>query len=278
MLPATDPVMPSLAKLIATATALLALLASASASLDYTKKSSGLKYDRVHLVDYMVTGGVQQFLFRGNFPANATHFQYDLLKEYMRARAQEQGIKFPEDEAYIVDVSLNNAVDTDPLEADFFKDPANADKGMLFEWPIGTSSVFRPRDVKDVAERERSAMETVWATDKFPDRVALVNRLMSTGTGTPRQRPLAVYVHCSAGCDRTGAFIGAYRMEYGRRNTTIGEIFKSNVAECGRVPNYFGVASTEWYCVRNELTSGRDLGGCLEIAKCVPFGDCKELA
>jgi hypothetical protein len=265
--------MPSVFRLLACALAVAAACATLVAA---SSESSGLKYERFHLVDFNEVKGVPQFLFRGNFPANATHFEYDTMKEFMQKRAREYSLAFPIDDVYIIDVSLNNIVDEDPLETHFWADPANKAKGRLYQWPIGASSLIRPRDVKPVEERNKQALKDIWAIDQIPDRISTVHDFLTRGTGAPDNRPLAVYVHCTAGCDRTGAFIGSYRMEYMGSNTTMPELFHANVLECGRVPNYFGVATTEWYCVRNELTSQQQLGDCLDIAKCKPFGKCEE--
>ena len=58
--------------------------------------------------------------------------------------------------------------------------------------------------------------------------------------------PTVMYVHCSAGCDRTGEFIGAYAMRYLGYNVTtaMGEACR----QCGRCPNYFSSSALGWWC------------------------------
>ena len=83
--------------------------------------------------------------------------------------------------------------------------------------------------------------------------------------------PTVMYVHCSAGCDRTGEFIGAYAMRYLGYNVTtaMGEACR----QCGRCPNYFSSSALGWWCL-TEKQNRTDVGDCLDFAGCTLFKDC----
>merc|ERR1712232_578355 len=99
-----------------------------------------------------------------------------------------------------------------------------------------------------------------------------------------------IYVHCSAGCDRTGEFVAAYRMlkgdfKRGRPTTStprnISDIYAADVAECGRPPNYFSSTALKWFCFCNSYDNMTVVAGpkveapiCEHFASCKTFGDC----
>ena len=54
------------------------------------------------------------------------------------------------------------------------------------------------------------ANSSVWKVDKIPTRVTDIAAMVNTKSTVPT----IVYVHCTAGCDRTGEVIGSYRLKY----------------------------------------------------------------
>ncbi|MCS5587651.1 MAG: hypothetical protein NZ697_04090 [Porticoccaceae bacterium] len=73
--------------------------------------------------------------------------------------------------------------------------------------------------------------------------VKLKQLLQASGNG---KKVSIFYIHCNAGCDRTGEFIAAYRMTNNKLSCS--EATDKNSAECGRPQNYYSVNGTYWYC------------------------------
>lgn len=248
---------------------LVAAMALAAAPLS----SATLDYTRVHLVDH----GPTNFLFRGNMPTNDTDkshptFAYDTLLQYFAKRASEAGVSFPS-KVYLVDISLNNAFDGADFAAEqaYWKS-APASVGKFINWPLGLAGLVPP-SAYSTHKRYEMANSSVWKVDHIPERVAQI-RQMLMGAAGPGGVPIAIYVHCTAGCDRTGEVIGAYRLQYQTQNLT--EMYALDTSECGRSPNYFSTGALEWYCYYWEDNNGmRDIGDCTGFATCKPFGKCQ---
>ena len=103
------------------------------------------------------------------------------------------------------------------------------------------------------------------------------------------------FVHCEAGCDRTGEVVGAYRLQYTYKDTR--KMYHANCEECyTRCSNYYSSTAQEWFCYyllykyftllmvdetrllifRLIRRYGMDTGDCTDFAECKPFGDCQE--
>ena len=205
------------------------LLAPASASLDFK---------RVHLVDK----GPTNFLFRGNMPTNETGFAYDELIAFMKNRSDTEanGTVLP-DNVRLAIISLNNDFDGKDfrLEREFWNQEAHQTLGNLTQWPIGVAGVLPP-SAFPVQDRDWMANESnpegVWCIDQVPSRVRILRRMLLT----PSDPPVAIYVHCTAGCDRTGEMIGAYIVEHLSQNVTV--MYAEDTKQCGRSPDYFSTA------------------------------------
>jgi len=234
---------------------------------------------RVHLVDQIGSN----LLFRGNMPTNKTDFAIDDLKSFMQQRATESGVQFPSDYR-LVDITLNNVFDYDHHELDFWK-KAPASFGELVKWPMGFDGIVSPHDLNDAA-RKKICTSGIVAVDDLVNKTANLFQWMST----PAAKPTVYYVHCSAGCDRTGEFVAAYRIFHGdfhagRPEPTtvrnISEIYAEDVAECGRPPNYFSTTALKWLCFCHSYTGMTFSAGaqvsapiCEHFASCKTFGDC----
>lgn len=245
--------------------ALLALCLLASNALAI------LSYSRVHLVDqHQRRDGKYNLLFRGNFPSNETApFSADTLFQFMRRRAAEHGIAFPAD-AYLVDVSFNNWFEEDYHVEHAFWETAPAGLGKLVSWPLGLAGLIRPHLYPE-PERRQMAKSTVWEFDQLPERIPTLRSFLLNEGG----RPNAIYVHCTAGCDRTGEVVGAYRIMY--QNVTTREMYQLSCTECGRCPNYFGTGGLEWYCYYHQYEFNRHIGDCSSFATCKLFGHCQNI-
>jgi len=74
------------------------------------------------------------------------------------------------------------------------------------------------------------ANSSVWDIDKIPERVVLLRQMLIT----KQSRPTVLYVHCTAGCDRTGEVVGSYRLKY-HPEFNVTQMYALDVAECGRL-------------------------------------------
>lgn len=101
------------------------------------------------------------------------------------------------------------------------------------------------------------ATKLVWAVDQLPSRTLEMRSMLTEDHG----RPVAFYVHCEAGCDRTGEFSGAYRIE--NLGMTVQQAWDLNVEECGRPPNAFSKGALEWFCAYAQYSfPERAIGDC----------------
>lgn len=232
-----------------------------------------LEYSRVHLVDHDTESG--NFLFRGNMPTNETGFAYDQLVSYMRNRTAQAGLNMPSN-FYMIDISLNNIFDGQNFwnEMKFWKEPSSANLGEFINWPLGLAGILPPNIYNETLRKQLALNGTVWKVDQIPTRIATIRKLLQTKADVPR----AIYVHCTAGCDRTGEVIGSYRMTYQidqvqYQNVT--GMYALDVTECGRPPNYWSTTALEWFCYYHQYLTGQNIGNCMGFATCKMFGDCE---
>jgi hypothetical protein len=85
-------------------------------------------------------------------------------------------------------------------------------------------------------------------SDYLSSRVRAVREFLQ-GPSPPaaRGKPLVLYAHCAAGCDRTGEFIAAYSMTYLGWNFTR-SIDHSRSICGGNPPVYWNMLAAQWYC------------------------------
>jgi hypothetical protein len=234
---------------------------------------ASLSYSRVHLVHH--NPDTNNFYFRGNMPVNDTSktFQYDLLQQYFSQRAEAAGLVFPE-ENYLVDIIFNNPIDSKKAEKEFWKN--NPDKGKAVNWVL-FGNIIPPSTVPEDQLENWCINDntTVWAIDQIPTRIETLHKWMAdNSTGVPQ----VFYTHCSAGCDRTGEFVGSYRTRFMLDSVpfqNITGVYALDVSECGRPPNFYSTTALEWYCYTYQFQFNKDIGACTEFATCKPFGDCE---
>jgi protein-tyrosine phosphatase len=193
-------------------------------SADQPQKSSFENFDlsRVHLITYDSDRNV--FLFRGNIPIIGDENRklvYEQLISSLKKRAEEQNLTIP-DKFSFIDYSLVNSWERGgkrdrKIEEDFFT--KNPSLGTLISWPILlTSSKEVDKKIIELAQM---------VNDK-----AISNKVF--------------YLHCEAGCDRTGGVAAAYRMRI--LSTSYEDSMALNLKECGRKQNRLSVFSTYRYC------------------------------
>ena len=247
---------------------------------------AGLDPNRVHLVDHNVA--TDNFLFRGNMPTNSSTFAYDELMALLAVRAANASLALPAN-AYLHVVSLNNIADGSDFTAEkkFWKQPQSAALGEFTNWPLGLSGLLPPQAFLDKAKVKEMASETsnnsVWLVDAIPSHVRSVNTLMEQ-LG-PDSRPRAVYVHCTAGCDRTGELIGSYMLTNSLEGHDIADTYAHDACEPapagtfkdGRFPNYYSTSALAWYCIWDAyygLPNASAVAGCTAFQDCKPLGVC----
>eukprot|EP00947_MAST-08B_sp_MAST-8B-sp1_P003723 g3723.t1 len=204
-----------------------------------------LDYTRVHLVDHDAATG--NLLFRGNMPTLANHtFARDTLLSFLANRSAEAGVAFPPlNNLTLVDISLNNDFDGKDYsgERNFWaKDPSAAALGRLVKWPLGLAGILPPTDFSP-SKVAKMANGSVWRVDKIPERVDTIRQWLLQ----PAAKVTVLYVHCTAGCDRTGEVVGAYRLRYSADARNVTAMYAKDVAECGRPPNYWSTTALEWF-------------------------------
>ena len=191
---------------------------------------------------------------------------YDTLIDLLKQRASDKGHQFPSNFSLTV-VSFNNDFDGQDFKAEraFWK--THADLGKLVQWPLGLAGIVPPKDWP--GNKEKAANSTVWKIDKIPERVQELRKMLTSQD----ERPNVLYVHCTAGCDRTGEVVGSYRLKY-HPEFNITQMYALDVAECGRPPNYWSTMALEWFCIYMQENGRSDLTDCEGFAKCKFAGDC----
>jgi hypothetical protein len=259
---------------------LLCIIAITITLFQFISAEDQLSFQRVHFVQKYVGKGFTNYIMRGNVPIDKGQFAKDLLHQYMSQRWVEAGEAVPEN-YYFTDVSLMNPIDENQIEKAFWADVANADYGEYVFWPMGLAGLYDPRSYNE-PERSQMANSTVWDFDQLPQRTTeFIHRLTQPGPMDPKTkkpRSVVFYLHCQAGCDRTGQMVIAARLGLtpfpAFTPNTLQEYFKLNIDECGRVPNDWSVKATEWLCIYFKYNFGVNMGDCLKVADCKRFGNC----
>jgi hypothetical protein len=253
-------------------------------------RSETIDFNRVHLVDAVVPSGAavaSRFLFRGNAPLmintdNEVTFAYDLVMNYTRIRAMqanETAAGFPpkNDNIYLVDITFENVFDKYfENEAHFWSNASNAAKGRYLQWELLGAVEW----ATGMSTSEQNALiqdGTVWREDQVPIRIQRVRQMLLDGPPAGYDA-LVVYVHCAGGCDRTGEFVGAYRVNF-FHTLQLKPIYELDVEECGRAPDYYASGALGWFCLTWNLYNASALKlppmpDCLTAYTCDLFGPC----
>ena len=111
--------------------------------------------------------------------------------------------------------------------------------GQLIQWPLGVAGIASPTHFHPASKVESMANGSVWKVDKIPTRIAQIRAWLTTKATDGK--PVIQFVHCTAGCDRTGEVIGSYRLRYPTFRgpaSDVKEMYALDASECGRPPKY----------------------------------------
>lgn len=265
------------------------VLVIALATVLPTVNAETIDFNKVHLVDAQSSRGSgyasNSFLFRGNAPlvnspsTGEPVFAYDEVLNYTRTRVAEANGTFPANNSlvYLVDITFENVFDKFfENEALFWANATNADKGKYLHWELLGAVEW----ATGMTTAEQDAMiqaGTVWKEDQVPVRIQLVRDMLLNGPPSGYDA-LVVYVHCAGGCDRTGEFVGSYRMNF-FHTAQLAPIYAQDVQECGRAPDYFASGALGWFCLTWNLYNATALSlppmtDCLTAYTCKLLGSC----
>jgi hypothetical protein len=141
-------------------------------------------------------------------------------------------------------------------EKDFFK--ANPKVGQFIHRPIW-GSLVNPDDFGLSTRLSMAKKLDSWSHDKLP---SLMQEIRTWVYNTTFPRAAAVFVHCSAGEDRTGEVSGAYYMKWlhwsWSKALTVDNHNENRVIRCA------SAYEMAWYCYYLQATENNPswLGGC----------------
>ncbi len=160
---------------------------------------------KLRLVDYNPLSG--NYLFRGNMPIANGRFAYDELINTMNQRSIDKlETPLPED-AYILDISLISKLnESHLLKHEQVFTHTNPDLMYLIHYPVYGA-------VSSPDYYPRSILHIMLNLPFIGDVYSLVDKLRRW-LNQERSRPMALFVHCQAGSDRTGMVIGTYQMQF----------------------------------------------------------------
>lgn len=215
------------------------------------------KISSVHNVHYVDCIG-SNFLFRGGLPQTGKPlvFNYKGLQRAIMEAGKKAGVEVPS-AYYLIDVNLLNIEKpTDAalisVEYQFFKSQPYL--GQIQIWGmVGTK--LSPTDSLLLSCRDYLARNLdQWLADRLVTRVELLRKWLTGESKNPK--PIVIYVHCVAGCDRTGELIGAYYLRYLRKSWE--EMNALNRSMCPR-NRHFGskhYRAIQWYALWLNLKHG----------------------
>lgn len=133
-------------------------------------------------------------------------------------RASEKGIKLPA-QFFLIDYSLLNFTEEKDLkvEENFFQ--GNPSLGKIENWPLYVTPL-----------------------KEIDNKLVVLHQDISN----PNTKNTIWYVHCEAGCDRTGIVSAGYRMRFMSESYSNSQAL--NLQECGRPQNKSSTFLTEQYC------------------------------
>lgn len=240
------------------------LLATA-ALLQHAVRAEDFDPNKVHLMDFSSTGNL---LFRGNMPTvtvnNTRRFAYPEMMALFQKEAGAASAPWPANGAvpYLHILSFNNPLEITDIIYEIEYAAAHPDAVALDFWVLVgnplSPSLFTTAEQQEFCTNASSGL---WSVDQLPPRLTNLSTMMHTAYSTPR----AFYIHCEAGCDRTGEFAASYYMQYGSYNS--GPLNQTaalarDTVECGRAPEQLSIIAEEWYCLWLQFNGVRNPAPC----------------
>lgn len=179
----------------------------------------------LHVLDYKKTEGKKVFLIRGNIPIIDEKFCYDLLKSSIKNIIVQAGLSITNN-FKIIDISfLSCSLEEKELqiEKDWFLQ--NPETGIFIHRPIYGSSI-NPLAIEEPFHNLLANKNI----DRLRELIYSLNEIMYISL-YPCQDTV-IYIHCTAGKDRTGEVSAAYLME--NKNLSYSEAIELNRQIAGR--------------------------------------------
>lgn len=216
----------------------------------------------VHYVDSVGSN----YLFRGGLPLinNEKTFNYQGLKQTIIEAGNAVGISVPKN-FFIIDVNLlniENRADRNRIfvEHQFFQ--THPTLGFIQVWGMNGTGL-QATDPKLAGCRIYLGHHLdSWLRDGLGSRIEKVRQWLTGDQAKSRittDLPIVNFVHCAAGCDRTGEFIGAYYLRY--MNKSWQEMNELNQQMCphNRPFNCRNYRANQWYSLWLNLERGFSL-------------------
>jgi hypothetical protein len=216
-------------------------------------------------VHYVDSAG-PNFIFRGGLPLikNQQVFNYNGLKQAIIEAGKRAGVRVP-GKFFIVDVNLlnvENPADRERIfvEQQFFK--TNPNLGFIQVWGIVGTKIRATEPLLAGCRNYLGRNLDGWLSDRLGKRIEIVRQWL-TGqrpvSGIPPNLPIVIYVHCVAGCDRTGEFIGAYYLRFMNKSWQEMNALNQSMCHHNRPFNCRNYRATQWYCLWLDLEKGFSL-------------------
>jgi hypothetical protein len=231
--------------------------------------SSGQVYiqssEPVPNVHYVDSAG-RNFLFRGGLPLtnNERTFNYPGLKRSVIEAGKAAGVSVPND-FFIIDVNLLNIENTGDrnrisVEHQFFQ--SNPTLGFIQVWGIHGTGLQATDPQLAGSRNYLGHYLDSWLRDGLSGRIEKVRQWLTGEQADSRvvtDLPIVIFVHCAAGCDRTGEFIGAYYLRYMNKSWQEMNALNQQMCPHNRPFNYRNYRAAQWYCLWLNLERGFSL-------------------
>ncbi|HEX3046048.1 MAG TPA: hypothetical protein VHY08_14925 [Bacillota bacterium] len=220
-------------------------------------------------VHYMDSVG-PNFLFRGGLPQIGTPpvFNYEGLIRAIQNAGKKARVRTPSS-CYLIDVNFLNIENPQDaqwiaVEQKFFK--VHPKLGRIQVWGINGTGLSVNDPALAACRIFLARNLDNWLNDRLAQRVELLRGWLENGPSADQGKngrlrtklPIVIYIHCAAGCDRTGEFSGAYYLRY--LNKSWEEVNALNRSMCNNRPfdckNYRAV---QWYSLWLNLERGFSL-------------------
>jgi hypothetical protein len=224
----------------------------------------GWPVKEVNNVHYMDSVG-SNFLFRGGLPltGNPPVFNYQGLKRAVINAGKRAGVEVP-NAFYLIDVNLLNIENPSDaqrimVEQKFFQ--AHPRLGRIQVWGMNGTGLHANDPALAECRTFLARNLDQWLNDRLGNRTETLRKWLEDPGPVVRGKkmPVVIYIHCVAGCDRTGEFSAAYYLRY--MNKSWEEVNALNRSLCRhnrpfRCQNY---RAAQWYCLWLNLERGFSL-------------------